>query len=182
MVLSTLIVGTLAALAAAARGRSPAALLTIRFEALWALYAGLVLQLGANIWAPSWLDGGAALAVLLGSNALVAYFVLGNRSLPGLPLMATGLALNVVAIAVNGAMPVSPTAADIAGFDPDQLGRVGIEWEALGPHTVLPWLGDVIPLPWARSVISVGDVLIGFGVAVLVYRGSWATGESAEPG
>ena len=40
----------------------------------------------------------------------------------------------------------------------------------MGPKTVLPWLGDVIPLPRLGEVLSLGDVLLVAGVAVLVYR------------
>jgi hypothetical protein len=35
---------------------------------------------------------------------------------------------------------------------------------------VLPWLGDVIPLPRLGEVLSLGDLLLVGGIFLLVYR------------
>lgn len=37
-----------------------------------------------------------------------------------------------------------------------------------GTDTMLGWLADVVPVPPLRTVVSVGDLLLALGVAVLV--------------
>jgi hypothetical protein len=45
--------------------------------------------------------------------------------------------------------------------------------QLIGPHTLLPWLGDIFvlprPVPFA-NVFSPGDVLIGLGGALFIVR------------
>jgi hypothetical protein len=82
---------------------------------------------------------------------------------------AGGLALNSLAIALNaGHMPQSHAAAvavwGASHIDPSRLQNV----VPMGPHTALPWLGDIFPEPaWLPrpNVISVGDVLLAVGLA-----------------
>jgi len=61
------------------------------------------------------------------------------------------------------------TAADLAGVahTPSQA---SFEHELMTPSTVLPWLGDVIPLPRLGEVLSLGDLLLVGGIFLLVYR------------
>ncbi len=105
----------------------------------------------------------------MASNLLLVGFFVVNRKLPGIGLMAAGLLLNVVVIGANRAMPVSGTAADLAGVahTPSQA---SFEHELMTPSTVLPWLGDVIPLPRLGEVLSLGDLLLVGGIFLLVYR------------
>lgn len=78
----------------------------------------------------------------------------------GIPkqLLVWGCILNFLVIAINGGMPVSPEIAAATGrvFRPDLL-HVSTEGARL------PWLGDVIPVPVLRQVISVGDALLMLG-------------------
>lgn len=155
---------------AVARGGSLKSLADTQFRWLWLLFAGLAIQLGAQIWAPAWLDGWAGTAVIVGSNAIVLVFLVANREKPGIPLIVAGLALNVIVIAANGAMPVSVAASRSAGVPAPPLGRSDIEHERLGDDTKLPWLADVLAIPHLQQVFSFGDVVLGLGVADLVYR------------
>jgi len=110
--------------------------------------------------------------VYVGSTALVLAALLRNLRQPGLALLALGAALNAVVILANGGyMPVSPDAlAAIGRLEPG--GAYGNTVLAtLG--TLLPWLGDIIPLPLPvpfRTVVSIGDLLIGAGAAVFLVR------------
>ena len=165
-----LIAAVIAGAVAVLRGGSLKALADTRFEMVWLLFAGLALQLGAQIWAPSWLDGAPGTAVIVVSNLAVVVFLIANRRLPGVLLIALGLGLNVLVIALNGAMPVSLAAARSAGVDPPPPGRADVEHERLNDDTKLPWLTDVLAIPRAQQVFSVGDVVLGLGVADLVYR------------
>lgn len=92
-------------------------------------------------------------------------FIAVNRHQPGMPLVLAGFALNTAVIVANGAMPVDPAALV-------RLGADGVvdpgKHQLLTDATRLPWLADIIPVGAIRSVISVGDIVLGAGVAVLV--------------
>jgi hypothetical protein len=97
-----------------------------------------------------------------------------NRRLAGLGLVATGLVANATVVALNGAMPVSATAAARAGV-PISAIAAGDDprHEMAGPSTRLRSLGDVVPvpLPVRPEVVSPGDVLIAAGLAEFVFLG-----------
>jgi hypothetical protein len=131
--------------------------------AVAALAAGVALALAGL---PARATEGAALAAAAG---LVTAFCLRSRAVPGLGLVGAGLLLNAVVVLGNGGMPVSAYAAARAGTDP-----VGATADArhlpAGAGTVLPWLGDVIPvpLPVRPEVVSPGDLLGAAGLGQLV--------------
>lgn len=104
----------------------------------------------------------------LGEVAPYAYVVafagvvavaLADRHVPGMALIALGAALNLVVVALNGAMPVSREAIALVGgtFPTDALHR------ELDPTARLVPFADVIPFPLVRTAYSVGDVLIAAG-------------------
>ena len=165
----TLLLAVAAAGVAVLRGGSLESLAATKFRWSGLLFAGLGGQIAIEMWSPEWLDEGAGLAVLLLSNALVAGFLAANVHLPGVALAAIGMALNVIVIAANGAMPVSTRALEKAGFEGD-VGDFGTKHELLDEDTRAPWLADVIPVPYARAIISLGDVVLALGIAQLVYR------------
>ena len=158
----------IAAAAGLLRGGSLESLAATRFRWIILLIEGLVIQLVFDIWDPPGLTTGHAVAVLIVSNVAVATFLLVNSHLPGVVLIGAGLVLNVVVIGANQAMPVSTRAADVAGLDPPPQ-AAELKHERLDDDTRLPWLGDVIPLPGLKEVLSVGDVVLALGIARLVY-------------
>jgi hypothetical protein len=104
--------------------------------------------------------------------ACAAAFLAGNRRLPGAPLLAGGLAANLLAIAANGAMPVSRLAAARAGLSLRGLAAGTDPGHVLaGAGSALRPLGDVIPfpLPGWPEVLSPGDLLIAAGLGLLLY-------------
>jgi hypothetical protein len=167
-VILTLLLAAVAAGVAVLRGGSLDSLAATKFRWTWLLVAGLASQIVLELWSPSWADAAWGLAALLGSNALVAAFLVANARLPGIALAALGMVMNVVVIAANGAMPVSEKALERAGFD-GRVGEFGTKHELLDEDTNLPWLADVIPVP-GRTIISLGDVVLALGIAQLVYR------------
>jgi len=175
-----MLIALIAAVVAAAigllRGGSLESLAATPFRWLVLLWAGLLVQLGFDIWDPPWLDSTGGLMIVLLTNLLVAAFLAANSRLPGMILATIGMTLNVVVIALNGAMPVSLRAARVAEVDIEQL---GIKHEVLDPSTRLPWLADVIPVPGLAILISVGDVVLAAGIAWLVY--SRTTGRGTAP-
>jgi hypothetical protein len=166
-VLSALVLAVLTGIAARLRGGSLTTLAETTFRWTPLLVAGLVLQVTFLLWDPEWLGESGGVAVLLLSNFTVAAWLFVNRSLPGLLLAGAGMALNVLVIAVNGAMPVLPSSAETAGVA-QSLDDAGIKHERLDDDTVLPWLGDAIPVPPFKEVLSVGDVVLALGLCRVV--------------
>lgn len=166
----TLIAAVLIALIAGLlRGGSLEALAQTRVRWLVLLVEGLLVQLVFDIWDPAGLTNEGALAVLLVSNASVLSFVILNRAIPGMLLIAGGLLLNTVVITANQAMPVSASAAETAGTEVPSAKEDDLKHELLEDDSKLGFLGDVIPLPGLKEVLSVGDILLALGVARVVY-------------
>jgi hypothetical protein len=109
----------------------------------------------------------AARAIYVVSTALVGVVVLANLRLTGVPLIALGAALNLLAIAANGGkMPASPEALAAVG-----LGVGGNTNSVVVADPALAPLTDVFAMPaWLplANVFSVGDALIGVGLAIAV--------------
>lgn len=119
--------------------------------------------------------------VLVGSYALLVGVIALNWRLPGMPLMALGLALNLAVMAANGGyMPVTPEALARAGlgqwaaretFGSPILGAKDILLPREG--TRLWWLSDILVVPGPapfRAILSVGDILLAAGVAFLLQK------------
>jgi hypothetical protein len=110
---------------------------------------------------------------LAASAALAVAFLARNRRVRGTGLVALGLLANALVVAVNGAMPVSPQAADRAGVGVLEVLVGDRRHELEGPDTRLRALGDVVPvpLPLRPEVVSAGDVLVAAGLGQLVFLG-----------
>lgn len=118
------------------------------------------------------------------SLALVALFLAGNARLAGVPLIAAGLVANVLVILANGAMPVSTAAAERLGISDSRLQLVDDPLhEPLTSATRFAPLADQIPvaLPWYPQVVSVGDVLVAAGVALMLVMGAPRTPATVAP-
>jgi uncharacterized protein DUF5317 len=150
-------------------GGRPSALGRLRIRGSALLYGALLLQIVAF---PSgvfpWHTGDAvARGLWLASYGLLFAASFMNFAIRGIPLIATGMVLNVVAILANGGhMPALPTALAAAHRDYDvHANSVAL----MHPH--LPWLVDRWAVPsWLPfgNVFSLGDVLIAVGGLVFV--------------
>jgi len=135
--------------------------------------AGLVVQV--LIFGPlgSTLEslGSVGPILYVGSTLAVLAAVARNVRVPGLPLVVLGAALNLVAIVANGGvMPADPAAMALAGFGEER----GFSNSAVVGTPALRPLTDIFALPAAvpfSNVFSVGDVLIGLGIAVATAAG-----------
>jgi hypothetical protein len=95
---------------------------------------------------------------------------LRNSHLVGLPIVAFGLFLNIVAIAANDGLPVDEGALVAARVETTRTVR---QAELSGTHHLrtpddrLWWLGDAIPVRELEYVTSFGDLVAigGLGVA-----------------
>jgi hypothetical protein len=118
----------------------------------------------------------ATLPLFVLSLSLIAIWVAANWRVPGMALIAIGLALNVAVIAANGGhMPVLPEAARLAG----QYDAIAADDPTTSKHALLPmeqarlWvLSDIIAIPRGvpgAVVLSVGDIVLTVGIAILCY-------------
>jgi hypothetical protein len=133
------------------------------------VYAAVAAQLvGTVVGGPLYPVG------LVVSAGLVAGFLARNRGIRGTGLLAVGLLANALVVGLNGAMPVSESAAGRAGTTTqDILTGADARHELADRHTRLGFLGDVIPVPapWRPEVVSPGDIAVAAGLAQLVLLG-----------
>lgn len=162
-----------------AGGRLKRLAANVRLGWLWILYGAL----GAQVWlalGPGGLPSGdERFAVLLGSYALLVMWLAAvAASHPAwlkvaFATIAAGTALNLVAIAPNRGIPVSEAALERADvpIPAETANRFAVKHVLAGPDTVFNVLGDVIPIPPMRDVISIGDILIVLGVGSVLVAG-----------
>jgi uncharacterized protein DUF5317 len=141
----------------------------LRISGTGLLYGALAVQLvafpsGLLPWGTS---DAVARGLWLASYGLLFAASLMNRAIRGIPLIASGMAFNVLAILANGGhMPALPRALAGAHRDFDvHANSVSL----VHPH--LPWLVDRWAVPsWLPfgNVFSLGDVLIAVGAFVFV--------------
>jgi hypothetical protein len=168
-VLFLVAVVVLAAVAVPLVGGRLGALVEVPFRHGWAIFAALGLGIAATEL-PGLPDGVRA-GLLVAAYPVAAVFLAANWRVPGMPLVALGAAMNLVAITVNGGvMPASPSALAGAGLPVNQP---GFQNSAVLADPQLAFLGDVffIPASWPLSnVFSVGDVLLTLGVVWALHR------------
>jgi hypothetical protein len=150
-------------------GGSLATLGQVRLRYAPAIFGALAIQVAILAVVPGgspWLHR----VLHVGSYALAAVFVVANRRIAGMRLLALGTTLNLVAIlANNGVMPASRSAQRIAGTltsSTDFLNSAAVS------HPRLLFLGDILPVPHAvplANVYSIGDVCIAIGVAIAIH-------------
>ncbi|MGI8758432.1 MAG: DUF5317 family protein [Acidimicrobiales bacterium] len=141
----------------------------------------------ALYWLPSLLDPAPpadVVLVALGYATLLA-FVAVNLRLVGMPVVLVGLCLNTAVIAANQNMPVDARAVVVAGLArPEELGSLGLgpARRLLDPTDRLAVLGDVVPVPGLREVVSFGDLILAAGLANVTFRLLYPAGQrSARP-
>ena len=142
---------------------------SLRLRWIWLALAGLVVQLVLfSPLMPGALAQSAGPALYVASTVAALAFVARNLRVPGLAIVALGAASNLAVIVANGGtMPASRAALEA-------VGRAGIGGYANSRELASPLLaplGDVFALPaWLplANVFSIGDVLIGIGIAILV--------------
>jgi hypothetical protein len=171
------------------RGGSLRNFAALRLSWLPLVIAGFALQL--LIFTPFGLSPLVAVATLpiyVLSLALIAIWVAANWRIPGMALIAIGLALNVAVIAANGGhMPVLPEGARLAGhYDALAAGDPATSKHALmsSEQARLWWLSDIIVIPRGvpgAVVLSVGDIVLTVGIAILCYGTLMRGVAQAEP-
>lgn len=139
-----------------------------RFRWAWVAVAGLVIQVALFTEAGDRLTGSAGPAIYVASTGAVFLAVLRNIRLPGMAVVALGSISNLAAIVANGgSMPADAGALIAAGFTDagSHTNSVVLDHPALQPLTDIFAVPAGIPL---ANVYSIGDVLIGIGIVILI--------------
>ena len=148
----------------------------------WASLAvvGLVVQVALFADPISSLVGDAAPAIYVASTAAVLVAVLRDVRIPGMAFVALGAASNLAAIVANGGyMPADPTAlASVVELSPGYSNSVVVADPALRPLTDLFALPPAFPF---ANVFSLGDVLIGVGIALVIALAMRTRQTTADP-
>jgi MFS family permease len=116
--------------------------------------------------------------LVLATYVLLTSMFLANRSLPGMAAAALGTAANGIAIVANGGwMPVWQPSLAAAGLDSTTV-HSGFHTLLTGPVDTSffahggPFVDIIpipIPVPMIQSVASIGDLLLGAGLAFFVF-------------
>lgn len=156
-------------------GGRPDGLARLTFRWSWLFICGLMVQLVLFYEPISSRVGDLGAPIYVVSTAVVLAAVLVNGRIAGMPIIALGALSNFAAIASNGGyMPANPGALASLG----KVAPVIYSNSSVPEHPLLAPLTDIFALPsWLpmANIFSVGDVLIGAGVAiviVLAMRGS----------
>ncbi len=140
-----------------------------RFRVRWAALAvaGLLIQLVLFTRFGYSIAGGAGPALYLVTTLAVFATVVRNIRLTGMPVVALGALSNLAAIAANGgSMPASAEALATAGLEAEaHTNSVVLANPALEPLTDILAIPAWLPL---ANVFSIGDVLIGVGLAIVL--------------
>jgi hypothetical protein len=116
----------------------------------------------------------------LSNYLFIAIYIVGlsflwlNRHNQGFMIIFIGVLLNFIVMALNGGrMPVSIEAGRFLGPEYIEALKAGTYGKhiAINNSTLLPFLGDIIPLsaPYPREqVISIGDVVMNVGAFIFI--------------
>lgn len=134
------------------------------------------------------LEGDQATMAMAGALAVLLAFVAANAQVTGILVIGCGLLLNLVALVLNNGMPVRGEALVKAGVVERQelptISVTGSRHLEAGTDR-LAVLGDVLPVPGVREVLSFGDLIVLVGAADAVRdvsrrrRRRWSADERA---
>jgi hypothetical protein len=133
----------------------------------WPVLVGaIVVQVAAVLT-----DGDVGVVLLLVSFGLIILFTAVNLTTPGMGIVLIGVAMNALVIGVNQGMPVRQSAIVASGLA-DEGEAEGFafnsKWHLETEEDRLTFLGDIIPVPGAREVLSFGDLVMAVGVADVI--------------
>lgn len=175
--LAGILLGLAAGFAVGGRLRRLAA--NVRFPWVWLLYIAVLAQIGAGFVTAGWLTRDLKFAVVIGSYGILIVWLgavaAAHRSWirVAFAIVAAGTALNLAAIAPNRGIPVSRAALRSAGapIPSGEENRFALKHVFASEDTVLNWLGDWIPVAPLKDVISIGDIVLGAGIAMVIAAG-----------
>lgn len=149
-------------------GGRPAGLGELRFHWPWLALGGLIVQIALFSGPVADRVGDLGPVIYVASTSAVLVAVLRNVRIKGLALVALGAVSNLTAIVANGGyMPVSPSALEALG----RASASGYSNSIAAADPAIAPLTDIFAMPRAlpfANVFSIGDVLIGVGVGIVI--------------
>jgi hypothetical protein len=103
--------------------------------------------------------------------ALAAAFLVANRRVPGMTLIAIGASSNLITIAANGGIMAASARAMRAAGELPTANHLRNSMHLAHPR--LLFLGDIFAIPksWPfHNVFSLGDACIAIGAAITIHR------------
>lgn len=125
------------------------------------LVALFVLQAALRSWVDLGHQNGMALAAWSVTMMLLIGLLYQNRAITGMPLVLLGVMANLLVVVANDGMPIVRATFD-SGSVPNGF------YHLASDATHLNWLGDVLPDPTGRWLMSLGDLLLIVGAAAIV--------------
>ena len=139
----------------------------VRLKYEWAILAAFLAQGVARGRLPGTVASSASLFVWAAVSLLLALLLALNFRSAGALIAGAGVLLNLNVVILNHAMPV---VAEASRASLAAVGAAGGFYRMAGPATVMAWAGDTIELGalGGRDLLSVGDILLVVGVAVMI--------------
>jgi hypothetical protein len=146
----------------------------LRFHMLWLLFVGLAIQIVLEVVdVPADRIEDLGVAILLLSYVAILAFCFVNRAVRGMTLIAVGVALNVLVIALNQGMPTKDDVRERHGREVHVPIEQTVKHRPREDGDLLPFLGDVITAPGVpNQQFSIGDTVMGLGIVDLCFEGS----------
>jgi hypothetical protein len=147
---------------------------SLQFRMLWLLLIALGIQVVLEfVEFPANRIDDLGLAILLASYALIFAFCFVNRRTSGMLIIGVGVAINVLAIALNGGMPTKDDVRERHGREVHVPIERTVKHKPREHDDLLPFLGDVITAPGVpNQQFSVGDIVIGIGSVDVCFEAS----------
>jgi hypothetical protein len=146
----------------------------LHFRMLWLLFLGLAIQIVLEVveFREDRIED-VGFAILLLSYAAILAFCLVNHAVRGMTIIAVGVALNVLVIALNQGMPTKDGVRERDGRDVHVPIEQTVKHRPLEDDDLLSFLGDVITVPGLpNQQFSIGDIVMGLGIVDLCFEGS----------
>lgn len=155
----------------------------LQFRHLWVLLVALIVQVLLELVTfPKDRMEDLGVAILLGSYLMIFAFCWINRKVKGLPLIAFGIACNVLVIALNLGMPTTKEQHTVDGRVVYVPIEQTVKHRPEDGDTLLPFLGDVMTLPGSPNTpFSIGDIIIGVGIVDLCFEASRVPRRRGQP-
>ncbi len=146
----------------------------LHFRMLWLLFLGLAIQIGLEVVdVPKDRIENVGIAILLLSYVAILGFCTVNRKVKGMTLIAVGVALNVLVIALNHGMPTKDDVHERNGREVHVPIEQTVKHRPQEDDDLLGFLGDVITVPGLpNQQFSIGDIVMGLGIVDLCFEGS----------
>ncbi len=146
----------------------------LRFRMLWLLFVGLAIQIMLEVVEfPKDRIEDVGFAILLLSYVAILAFCFVNRSVRGMTIIAVGVALNVLVIALNQGMPTKDDVRERNGHEVHVPIEQTVKHRPQEDDDLVVFLGDVITAPgFPNQQFSIGDIVMGLGIVDLCFEGS----------